>query len=257
VAGRDNIEAILALRKLTRAIGAPLRAQLTEYLTTLTPVLRPESVFGKLVQGGQKEWFVKSDQALKELKALYDAVAPSSPFGLRTELTPPFDLAGLALDLTPAEYTHVVQSGAAGRTITVRSPLEWTLAYRGFSPPAFKQLLTSTMRPASELQRFLVAYLALTVVTRMQPGVVSLLGALRFRLSTVRHPDFGELPIMRISADVTTERPSDAVILQSAELTGMDAFEEVVDIEQIQQLRDPFREQLLNIAREHTPQLVP
>jgi hypothetical protein len=57
--------------------------------------------------------------------------------------------------------------------------------------------------------------------------------------------------MIHIGAGVATERPSDAVIMESAELTGMDAFEEVVKVEDIQQLRDPLREQLLEIARQH------
>jgi hypothetical protein len=60
----------------------------------------------------------------------------------------------------------------------------------------------------------------------------------------------------RITAGVATERPADAVIIESAELTGMDGFEEVVKVEDIQGLRDPLREQLLEIAKEQTPDLI-
>ncbi len=51
-------------------------------------------------------------------------------------------------------------------------------------------------------------------------------------------------------------RPSDAVVVESAELTGMDAFEEVVNVDDIARLQDPFKERLLEIARKHTPELV-
>ena len=46
-------------------------------------------------------------------------------------------------------------------------------------------------------------------------------------------PEFGPLPITRIGVAISTKRPSDDVILQSAELTGMDAFEEVVNVEDL------------------------
>jgi len=55
---------------------------------------------------------------------------------------------------------------------------------------------------------------------------------------------------------VSTRRPSDQVILQSAELTGMDAFEEVVNVPDLAQLRDPLKERLLDVARQHAPELV-
>jgi hypothetical protein len=251
----DKIPSLLVLRKLTRSVAAALGGQLTEHLTALTSVLRPEMAFGKLIQGGQKDWVVKSEQALRELNALYARLAPAPPFSLRTELTPPFDLGGLSLEITPVEYTHVVQSGASSRKITVRCPLAWTLSYSGFAPPAFKRLLGSGTRSPNELQRFLLAYLALHVVTKMQPGVVNVLNGLRFPVTTTNDKQFGELPITRIGVAVATERPSDAVIIESAEVTGMDAFEEIVKLEDIERLRDPLKEQLLDIVKQHAPEL--
>ena len=46
------------------------------------------------------------------------------------------------------------------------------------------------------------------------------------------------------------------MIIESAELTGMDAFEEVVNVEDLAQLRDPLKERLLEIARQQAPELV-
>ena len=254
--GRDNIQSLLLLRKLTRAIAGTLRNQLAGHLKALTPVLRPEMVLGKLIQGGQKEWIVKSDQAFKELRELYDGLAAKEPFNLRIDMTPPFDIGGLSLEITPAEYTHVIGSGQGSRRITVRSPLTWTVSYGGFTPSLFHQLLDSRTRPPNQLQRFILAYLSMHLVTKMQPGVVTLLNDLRFPVTTTKDPEFGDLPITRVTAGIATERPADAVIIESAELTGMDGFEEVVRVEDIQRLRDPLKEQLLEIAKEQTPTLV-
>jgi hypothetical protein len=255
---RGNIQSLLVLRKLTRAIASDLRGQLVEHLTALTAVLRPETVFGKLIQGGgQKDWVVKSDQAQRELKELYDRIAPAAPFNLRTDLTPPFDIGGLSLEITPVEYTHVAQGESGGRKITVRCPLAWTLSYKGFAPPAFKQLLGARTRTPADLQRFLLAYLALHLVTKMQPGVMGLLSSLRFPATASTDPELGSLPLTRISVEVATERPSDAVMIESAEVTGMDAFEEVVKVEDIARLRDPLRERLLETVSQHAPELIP
>jgi hypothetical protein len=253
----DKIPSLLVLRKLTRSIAATLRGQLTDHLTALTSVLRPEMAFGKFIQGGQKDWVVKSDQALRDLRSLYEKVASAGPFHLRTDLTPPFDLGGLSLEITPVEYIHAAQIGSSSRSITVRCPLTWTLSYGGFAPPVLKRLLDSRTRSPNDLQRFLLAYLTLHVVTKMQPGVMNVLNGLRFPVATAKDPDFGELPLTRIGVDVATERPSDAVLIESAEVTGMDAFEEVVKLEDIQRLRDPLREQLLDIARQQAPELAP
>jgi hypothetical protein len=251
-----NIPSLLVLRKLTRAISTTLRTQLTEHLTALTPVLRPEMVFGKYIQGGQRDWIVKSDQALKELRTLYDRVAPANPFNLRTDLTPPFELGGMSLELTPVEYTHVARSGSTTKRITVRCPLSWTLSYSGFAPATFRQLLDAKMRPPSELQRFVLAYLTLHLVTRMQPRLTNILSGLRFPVTTALDSEFGELPLTRVGVTVATERPPDSVIMESAELSGMDAFEEIVRFDDIQHMRDPLREQLLEVAKQHIPEVV-
>ena len=50
--GRDGVQSLLVLRKLTRAITDVVRVQMTEYLKTLTPLLRPKAVLGDYVQGG-------------------------------------------------------------------------------------------------------------------------------------------------------------------------------------------------------------
>ena len=38
------------------------------------------------------------------------------------------------------------------------------------------------------------------------------------------------------------------------ELTGMDAFEEVVNVDDIPRLQDPLKERLLEIAKKHVPE---
>ena len=73
--GRDSIQSLLVLRKLTRAITDVVRVQMTEYLKTLTPLLRPKAVLGEYIQGGQKEPTRKADKAFKDLQALYETVA--------------------------------------------------------------------------------------------------------------------------------------------------------------------------------------
>jgi hypothetical protein len=62
--------------------------------------------------------------------------------------------------------------------------------------------------------------------------------------------------LTRIGIGISTMRPSDDMVVESAELTGMDAFEEVVSVAEIARLPDPFKERLLDLARKHAPELV-
>jgi hypothetical protein len=254
--GRDNIQSLLALRKLTRAITDAVRVQMTEYLKTLTPLLRPQVVLGEYIQGGQKEATRRADKAFKDLQSMYEAVAPTKPFYLQRELNPPLDFPRVGLEITPLDYVHVAQSGSDSRRIKVRCPLTWVLTYTDFPPTKLQEMLDNKSRDAGDLQRFVLSYLVLHLVTTQDPALMQIFDALHFPITSTKSPQFGELPITRIGIPVTTSRPSDAVVIESAELTGMDAFEEVVNVDDVKRLGDPLRDKLLDIARQYTPELV-
>jgi len=253
---RDSIQSLLVLRKLTRAIADVVRVQMTEYLATLTPLLRPKTALGDYIQGGQKEPNHKADKLFKELQALYEKVSPPKPFSLTRELTPPFNLSGVGLEITPLDYAHVAKSGTESRKIMVRCPLTWVLTYTGFAPTRLQELIDTRTRSTDELQRFIVSHLVMHLAATSQPGVLQVLEALHFPVTTRKMPEFGELPLTVISAAISTARPSDAVIIESAELTGMDAFEEVVNPEDISRLPDRLKDRLLEVARVQAPELV-
>ena len=253
----DNIQSLLTLRKLTRAISELQRSQMVEHLATLTPLLRPKSVLGDYVQGGGKEPARRADKAFKDLQALYETVAAAKPFNLPRELKPPIDVPSVGLEVTPVEYLHVVQADGEHRSITVRSPLTWVLTYSGFAPARLRELLHSKERSNDDLQQFVLSYLAIHVVTSYQTGLTQILDALRFPVTTGKAAEFGELPITRIGGAISTSRAADDVMLQSAELSGMDAFEEVVNVRDIVDMRNPTRERLLEIVRAQAPELAP
>src|SRR5262245_5353060 len=254
--GRDNIQSLLTLRKLTRAITDVVRVQMTEYLKTLTPLMRPQVVLGEYIHGGQKEPTRKADKAFKDLQSLYETVAASKPFHLPRELNPPLDFPRVGLEIAPLDYIHVIQSGAEGRRIKVRCPLTWVLTYTDFPPNRLQELLETKGRDAGEVQRFVISYLVLHLLRTSEPGLTQIFDALHFPITTAKLPQFGDLPITQIGVPIATTRPSDEVVIESAELTGMDAFEEVVKVEDIARLGDPLRERLLDIARQQTPELV-
>jgi hypothetical protein len=253
--GRDSVKSLLVLRKLTRAIADAARGQLADYLTTLTPMLQPQSVFGEYIQGVQREPTLKADQAFKELKALYEAVTPVKPLNLRRELSPPFSFSNLSLEITPVDYVHVAKTESGPRNITVRSPLTWTLTYSGFAPSRLQEALDQNVR-GDELQRCILSYLLIHFVAKYRPGVTQILDGLHFPITTSTAAEFGDLPMTRIGIGISTMRPSDDVVVESAELTGMDAFEEVVDVDGIGRVPDPLKERLLEIARKYVPETV-
>jgi hypothetical protein len=252
----DSTQSLLVLRKLTRAIAEVARAQMTEHLATLAPLLRPKMVLGDYVEDGTKEFTRRSEKAYKELQALYDTVAATKPFNLPRELPSPLRLAGSGLEITPVDTPYVIESGGETRTITVRSPLTWTLTYSGYAPTRLPELLKAKLRTGDELTQFVLSYLLMHVVTTNASGLMTVFEALHFPISTVTLPDYGPLPVTRIGIPISTTRPSDDVILQTAELTGMDAFEEVIVVDDLTRLGDPLRQRLFELARQHAPGLV-
>ncbi|MEO8523023.1 MAG: hypothetical protein ABI603_16785 [Acidobacteriota bacterium] len=253
---RDSTQSLLVLRKLTRAIADIVRAQMTEHLGTLAPLLRPKMVLGDYIEDGTKEATRRSEKAYKELVALYESVAATKPFNLPRELPVPLRLSGSGLEITPVDTARVIRSGSDSRTIMVRSPLTWTLTYSGYGPQRLPDLLKTRLQSGDELTPLVLSYLLMHVVTANSPGLMSVFDALHFPITTMTLPEFGPLPITRIGIPLSTTRPSDEMILQVAELTGIDAFEEVIAVPDLAQLRDPLKTRLLDLARQQVPDLV-
>ena len=252
----DSTQSLLVLRKLTRAIGEVVRSQMTEHLATLAPLLRPKMVLGDYVEDGTKEATRRSEKAYKDLQALYESVASTKPFNLPRELPAPLRLAGSGLEITPLDTARVIKTGSDTRSIMVRSPLTWTLSYSGYGIGRLPDLLSAKLRGGDELMQFVISYLLMHVVTTNSPGLLHVFESLHFPITTTTLPEFGPLPITRIGIPISTSRPGDDVILQVADLTGMDAFEEVIQVADLSRLDDPLKTRLVNLAREQAPGLV-
>lgn len=253
----DDIQTLLPLRRLTRAVADALHGQMVEYLGTLTPLLRPKTVLGDYISGGAKEPARRADKAFKDLQSLYETIGTAKPFNLPRELKPPIDVPGLNLEVSPFEYTHTATANGETRTIAVRSPLTWVLSYSGFSPARLQELVQAKTRANDEIQQYVLAFLAIHVVTSSQPGLLQILEALHFPVTTSKMADLGGLPLTCIRTSITTSRPADDVVMQSAAITGMDAFEEVLNVQDITNLRNHQRERLVEIVRGQAPELAP
>lgn len=254
---RYSTKRLLVLRKLTRAVADLLRGQLREYLTTLAPLLRPKIILGEFVQGGSKESVKGAEAAFKELQTLYEALASSRTFNLARDLRPPLEVQSSVLELAPVEYSHAIKTDRDSKTVTVTSPLRWVATYSGFGLKRLRDLLAEKTRTTNELEQCVLHYLFMNLVVTKQTGVIKMLEGLHFSLAPGRLPGLGELPIIFVTADVPTIRPPDEVILESTEISGTDAFEEVVDLEQIVSIRDHLQQRLMEVAKSFGEELQP
>jgi hypothetical protein len=127
----------------------------------------------------------------------------------------------------------------------------WTLSYAGHGPATLPELLDRRTGANEELYHWLVHQLVLHAVVANQPGLAEVLDRLHFPITFATEPASGPLPLTRIASPLSTIRPPDEVILQSVELSGMDAFEEVINVSDIPQMADPLKEKLVELAIRH------
>lgn len=246
---RYSTQRLLVLRKVTRSIADLLRGQMQVYLSVLAPVMRPATLLGHYVQGGTKEVSKDSIKTFQDLEATYGAAACSKPFGLLKDLRTPFEVSGSALELSSVEYAYTAKTDGQSKAIIITSPFKWVLSYSDFAPPRLRQLLTDRNRTDAETARFVLHYCLLQLIFAKQTAVSQVFEALHFKLTIGRLAEFGELPILTLASTVPTVRPPDEVIIQNTEISGRDAFDEVVDVEGILAMRDPFKDRLVEILK--------
>ena len=253
---RYSLQGLRTLRKLTHAIADALRSELQGHLGTVSLLLRPRTVLGDFIDSSMKGEVKGSDVAFRELRSKYEGVAGARPYGLPKELNPPIEIISSGPELTPLEYPYVAKAGGDSKTITVTQPLKWILSYSGLAPIRIRELLSAKIPDASQIKELLIHTLVLDTVVSRQPGLVSVFEALRFPFGVEKLPGLGELPVTCITSSVSTVRPPDEVIIESTEISGLNVFEEVVNVDGIQEMKDPFRERLLEVIRTHGPDLL-
>lgn len=246
-----STQRLLALRKLTRAMSELLRGQMKDYLSTLAPLFRPRHVLGNYVGSGAYEASRTGEKAFRELQELYQTIAASKIYRLHTELKTPLEVINPQLEMTPVEYTHLATSGGESKTVVISKPLKWVLTYGGFGPGRLQELIDSEHRTGDQLQQFVLHYLMMHTVVTRQPGLLQIMEALHFPLTIERSAPFGDLPIIYITSSISTLRPPDDLLVESTEVSGMNTFEEVVQLEDVAKIRDPLKEQLLEITNSH------
>ncbi len=252
-----DISRLLLLRKVTRGISDLIGGQLRSHLQTLTPLFHPRSVLGEFVRGANKQSVKGEDDALQDLRRLYSSVATTAPFHLRKELETPLDLVSTTLEFAPAEYTHQANAGNDSKAIAVSTPLKWVVSYSGFGLKKMREFLDGqSTSGGNDLYQGLLHHLVLHVLFTRRAGLVRLLESMRFTVATERIESFGLLPITVVQACVRTLRPVDDVVIQSTEISGTAAFEEVVDLDAISGLRDPVKDQLLKLVQQFDPNLL-
>jgi hypothetical protein len=248
---------LLVLRKLTRAVADFLRGQVRDYLATLAHLLRPRNVLGEFIEGYGRDSVPGATKAFKELQTIFEGIAPAKPFNLEKELKPPIEIVSSALETAPLDYVHLARKDKDTKPVTITCPFVWVLSYSGYGPRRLREVLADRIRAGDHVKEYVVHALVMHLMLSRQTGVTRVMHDLRFPITSARRDLFHGLPVPYISAAISTVRPPDDVIIENTEVSGMDAFEEVINVEQIPRLRDPLKERLMELMRSHGEDLLP
>lgn len=99
-------------------------------------------------------------------------------------------------------------------------------------------------RQADDMRQALITHLAVVVYLKYFPALTQLLLDLRYEVEIRELSDLGGLPVVLLSAPVSTFFPPDQFILQITQLSGIPAFQEIVDMEAVENIPDPLKESL-------------
>lgn len=236
------------LHGITQQVERICRSQLQAYLDALAPLFRPRRLLGNHMDGAGKESVANVDQNFNELRETYFK-ACGRPFDLRKELPTPLESVPTQIQLHEWEYEYEVQTERELKTINITSPLTWVLAYpSAYSHNMLRGLIAAKQeRDLEGLRTFVLRTSLMHLMFARLPDLTTLLEGLRYKIEIRKSPRLGDLPLVTISAPVTTVLPTDDLLLLAASFSGRAGFVEVVDPDQARSIPDPLQDQITKI----------
>lgn len=237
-------------RQKTEAVSRHVRQRLEQHLEVLRPAFDPRRLFGRHAGGAAGRLDAAgSDRALASLAERFAQVC-GSPFSLPSEL-PPDVVAGIdpRLELHPWEYAHEARGPRDTRTVRVTSPLRWALSYAcATTLPRLRRVFAGEEeRRDADVRQFVVNALVMATFLEKFPPLRQILNELRFDVSIETLDGFGKLPLVSLSSQLPSHRPSDELILAVTDFTGVAEFVEVIGVDPLASLRDPLRTELAKV----------
>ncbi len=245
-AGQEfSSEQLGRLHGITSQVEKTCQTQLRSYLDAMAPLFRPRRILGNHMEGAGKENVSSADQALNELREVY-LKACGRPFDLRKELAVPLESVPTQLQLHQWEYLHEIATEKERRVIKVTAPLTWVLTFNStYSYSMVRQVVAGKQeRDAESVRSFVLRASLMYVMFSRLPELRTLCEGLRYRVQVLKSPQFGELPLVTLSAPFATIRPGDDLLLRAEQFTGRSDFVEVIDMEQATTIVDPLMEQV-------------
>jgi len=245
-----DLEQMGHLRDASQQIVQFLNTRLSGYLTTLTPLFAPRKVLGEFMESAYRERVPGADKNFAAIEKRYKGIARET-FGMPSKLGTPLANIKNQLEVYPLEYLHKL-NGDNGQTVRISSPVKWVMAYA--SAYTLSDLLEQRVqgeKPESgDLKQLMLNSLTMWRLVKQSPEVARLLEDLRFSVSIETDSASGELPYVVLTSDVPAFRPQDDLIRTVTQLSGKQVFEELIDVDAIAGMPDPFTVKLQELKGE-------
>jgi len=239
----DN-QQFIDLRKNTEKIAKILDKRLKGHLNILKPLFIPRKLLGTYIKSSSMEEISGSDKAFAELQEQYAAIC-EKPFGLPKKLKTPLPPISNKLEAIPFRYSlYIGDSPKKATNITAAN--RWILSYR--SECSYNRLKAMVMgtekRQPDDMKQSLIEHLTMVILLKHFKDLIQLFQDLRYEVAIQKLEELGGLPVVILKASIESFLPPDDFILQVTQLSGIPAFQEIIDRDAVEKIPDPLRESL-------------
>lgn len=238
----------IKLRQATEKIAETLDSRLKRHLEILRPLLVPRKLLGTYVKSAAMQEVHGSDKSFAELQERYQALH-ADPFGLPKKLPAPLPPISAHLDAAAYQYSLYLE-GQSGKPTAVTAPTRYILSYQNeCSLNRLRRMLSGAeARQPDDIRHCLVCHLTLVIMLDRFPALRQLLEDLRYELEIVNIEDLGGLPVVMLTVPLQTFLPPDDFILQVTQLSGIPAFQEIIDHDAVKNMPDSLQATLLEFV---------
>jgi hypothetical protein len=239
----DNKQ-FMRLRQNTEKISEVLEKRLSEHLNVLRPLFIPRKLLGTYIESASTDEVHGSDKAFAELQEYFAAIC-KDPFGLSKKLRSPLPPISNKLDAVPYQYA-LYTGETKEKATTITAATRWILSYRSECPISRLTAMVSGAenRQPEDMKQSLIAHLTLVIFLKQFSSLKQLLQDLRYEVEIQELKDLGGLPVVVLRAPIEAFLPPDDFILQITQLSGIPAFQEIIDLDAADNIPDPLKEAL-------------
>jgi hypothetical protein len=239
----DN-EEFIQLRKNTEKIAQILDKRLKNHLGILKPLFNPVQSLGSYLKSANMDDVPGSDKAFASLQEQYAAIC-EKPFGLPKKLQTPLAPISKQLIAVPFKYDLYMED-TKDKATSIVAASRWVLSFQSECPyNRLKAMVTGAeTRQADDMKLAIVEHLTIAALLENSKSLIQLLADLRYETEILKLKDLGGLPVVILKAPILSFLPSDEFVLNITQLSGIPAFQELVDLDALENMPDPLKETL-------------